>query len=158
MLPSAMSHLIRRVRGRPGPASPARPRPTQAQLGLPAHTEFVIYDKAIEQGIRDTKDARWGFALRYARSRRAERMEVLLLLAALGTLACWLAGLAGLAAEAREWGRHFQANTVRRRVVLSTVFLGRQILTSLRFRLLCRELRRALQRLPSLVARYATAP
>jgi hypothetical protein len=32
----------------------------------------------IEQGIRDTKDARWGFALRYARSRRAERLEVLL--------------------------------------------------------------------------------
>jgi hypothetical protein len=45
----------------------------------------------------------------------------LLLLAALGTLACWLAGLA---VEARNWGRHFQANTVRRRAVLSTVFVG----------------------------------
>ena len=56
----------------------------------------------IEQGIRDTKDARWGFVLRYARSRRTERLEVLLLLAALGTLACWLAGLV---AEAHRWGR-----------------------------------------------------
>lgn len=109
----------------------------------------------IEEGIRDTKDVRWGFALRYARSRRAERMEALLLLAALGTLACWLAGLA---AEAREWGRHFQVNTVRQRVVLSTVFVGRQLLTSLRLRLPYSELRRALQRLPSLVARYATVP
>jgi hypothetical protein len=109
----------------------------------------------IEEGIRDTKDARWGFALRYARSRRAARMEILLLLAALGTLACWLAGLV---ADAYQWGRHFQANTIRRRVVLSTVFVGRQILTSLRFRLRCCELRRALEQLPSLVAHYATVP
>jgi hypothetical protein len=109
----------------------------------------------IEEAIRDTKDARWGFALRYARSRRAERMEVLLLLAALGTLACWLAGLA---AEAKQWTRHFQANTMRRRAVLSTVFVGRQLLSSLRFRVTCGDLRRALQRLPSLAARYATVP
>ena len=109
----------------------------------------------IEEGIRDTKDVRWGFGLRDARSRRAERVEVLLLVAALGALACWLAGLA---AEARAWGRHFQVNTVRRRAVLSTVFVGRQLLRSLRFRLRCRELRRALTRLPSLVARYATVP
>jgi hypothetical protein len=109
----------------------------------------------IEEAIRDTKDARWGFALRYARSRRAERLGVLLLIAALGTLACWLAGLA---AEAHQWGRHFQANTVRRRVVPSTVFVGRQLLTSLRFRLSCRELRRALTRLPTLVSRCASAP
>jgi hypothetical protein len=109
----------------------------------------------IEEGIRDTKDARWGFALRYARSRRAERMDVLLLVAALGALACWLAGLA---AEAKDWGRHFQVNTVRRRAVLSTVFVGRQLLTSLRFQLPCHELRRTLTRLPALVAHYATVP
>jgi hypothetical protein len=109
----------------------------------------------IEQGIRDTKDARWGFALRYARSRRPERLEVLLLLATLGALACWLAGLI---AEAHVWARHFQANTLRRRAVLSTVFVGRQLLTSARFRLRCSELRRALARLPPLVARYATVP
>jgi hypothetical protein len=109
----------------------------------------------IEQGIRDTKDARWGFALRYARSRRAARLEVLLLLAALGTLACWLAGLA---AEAHEWGRHFQANTIRTRRVLSTVFIGRQLLTSRRFRLRCSDLLPELTQLPALVARCATAP
>ena len=109
----------------------------------------------VEEGVRDTKDARWGFALRYARSRRAERMEVFLLLAALGALVCWLAGLA---AETRQWGQHFQVNTVRTRSVLSTVFVGRQLLTSLRFRLACGDLRQALERLPSLVPPYATAP
>ena len=109
----------------------------------------------IEEGIRDTKNARWGFALLYARSRCAERLEILLLIAALGTLVCWLYGLA---AEARQWGRHFQANTVRTRAVLSTVFVGSQLLTSLRFRLLCRELLQAVRQLPPLVAHCASAP
>jgi len=109
----------------------------------------------IEEGIRDTKDARWGFALRYARSRRAERLEILLLLAALGTLACWLAGLA---AEAHEWGRHFQPNTIRIRRVLSTVFIGRQLLRSLRCRLRCSDFRHGLTQLPELIAHCAAVP
>ena len=78
---------------------------------------------------------------------------MLLLLAALGTLACWLAGLA---AEARDWGRHFQANTIRTRRVLSTVFIGRQLLKSLRCRLRCSDLRDGLTQLPALVAHSAT--
>ena len=108
----------------------------------------------IEEGIRDTKNTRWGFGLRDARSRRVERMEILLLLAALGTLACWWAGLA---AEAHHWQQHFQANTERQRVVLSTVFVGRALLTSLRFRVRYGELRAALARLPTLVASEASA-
>jgi hypothetical protein len=109
----------------------------------------------IEEAIRDTKDARWGFGLRYARSRRAERLELLLLIAALGTLVCWLYGLA---AEARQWTRHFQVNTVRTGAALSTVFLGRQLLTSLRFRLRRCEFRKAFAQLRPLVALYASAP
>ena len=104
----------------------------------------------IEQSIRDTKNTRWGFALCDARSRRAERLEVLLLFAALGTLACWLAGLV---ADAHHWWRHFQVNTVRRRAVLSLCFVGRQLLTSWRFRPRCRELQHALARMPRLIAR-----
>jgi hypothetical protein len=117
-------------------------------------TRYALRMK-IEEGIRDTKNARWGFALCYARSRRSERLEILLLIATLGTLGCWLYGLA---AEARQWGRHFQANTVRRRIVLSTVFLGRQLLTSVRFRPLRSELRQAFRQLPTLVAHCASAP
>lgn len=116
--------------------------------------ELYALRMKIEEGIRDTKDARWGFALRYARSRRVERMEVLLLLAALGTLAAWLCGLA---AEAHEWARHFQVNTLRTRSVLSTVFVGRQVLASQRLRLRCGELQRQLAHLPALVANDASA-
>jgi predicted small integral membrane protein len=108
----------------------------------------------IEESIRDTKNPRWGFALLYARSRRAERLEVLLLIAALGTLASWLCGLA---AEAHQWARHFQANTVRARTVLSTVFLGRQLLTSRRLRLHSGELQQTLNELSALIAHFATA-
>jgi hypothetical protein len=91
--------------------------------------------------------------VQYARSRCAERLELLLLIAALGTLACWLYGPV---AEARHWSRHFQVNTPRTRVVLSTVFLGRQLLANLRLRIRGCELREALSRLPPLVAQAAT--
>src|SRR5215207_2620562 len=116
-------------------------------------TKLYALRMQVEEGIRDTKNARWGFGLHYARSRRADRLALLLLIAALGTLMCWLTGLA---AAARRWMRHFQVNTVRTRAVLSPVFLGRQLLTSTRFRLRAHDLRHASRRLPSLVARAAT--
>lgn len=79
----------------------------------------------IEQTFRDAKSHRWGLGLRYCRCRSAARLQVLLLVAALATFALWLAGL-----SARELGlaRRFQANTERRRSVLSVVFVGRQLL------------------------------
>jgi len=109
----------------------------------------------IEQGIRDTRNTRWGFALSYARSRHPERIERLLLIAALGTLVCWLHGLS---AEARAWGRHFQVNTLHRRAELSTVFLGQQVLSSSRFRIPRRGLQETFSQLPTLVRKWATAP
>jgi len=47
---------------------------------------------------------------------------VLLFVALLATLMLWLVGLCG---RALDWARRFQANTVRSRPVLSTIFLGR---------------------------------
>jgi hypothetical protein len=79
----------------------------------------------IEEGFRDLKDERWGFGLAQARSGWRARREVLLLIAALAMLVLWLTGLA---AQTRGWGRHFQANTERTRAVLSTVFVGREVL------------------------------
>ena len=79
----------------------------------------------IEESFRDLKDERWGFGLALARSGSRQRREVLLLIATLATLLLWLIGLA---AKAHGWMRHFQANTERRRAVLSIVFLGREVL------------------------------
>jgi hypothetical protein len=79
----------------------------------------------IEETFRDAKSHRWGFALRYARSRSAARIEVLVLLTALASLVLWMLGLAG---RCLDLARHFQANTERKRLVLSTPFVGRQLL------------------------------
>ena len=98
----------------------------------------------MEETIRDLKSHRFGFALRYARTKRPERLEALLLVAALATLILWLLGLA--AAE-RQWIRHFQANTERRRPVLSTVFLGQELWRNHRFKVRLAELFDALKRL-----------
>lgn len=79
----------------------------------------------IEETFRDLKDERWAFGMALARSSSRARREVLLLIATLATLQLWLVGLA---ATARGWMRHFQANTERRRAVLSVIFLAREVL------------------------------
>jgi hypothetical protein len=79
----------------------------------------------IEETFRDLKSHHSGLGLRYCRSHDIERMQVLLLIGALATLALWLAGLC---AKAMGWQRRFQANTERRRAVLSLTFLGRRLL------------------------------
>jgi hypothetical protein len=102
----------------------------------------------IEETLRDTKSHRIGLGLRYCRCNSGERLQVLLLIAALAALVLWLAGLC---AKELGWSRRFQANTERRRNVLSVVFLGRRLL--LRYKLALDEwhLRRALQSLRDLV-------
>ena len=109
----------------------------------------------IEETIRDLKSHRFGFALRYARTKRPERLEALLLVAALATLILWLLGLA---ATDRHWVRHFQANTERRRPVLSTVFLGQELWRNHRFKVRLSELFDALKRLKLLVIQEASYP
>lgn len=79
----------------------------------------------IEETFRDDKSARYGWHFEFARSRSPHRLEVLLLLIALASLACAIAGLAARDAKA---DRHFQANTLRSRPVLSLINLGRRYL------------------------------
>jgi len=83
----------------------------------------------IEETFRDLKCHRWEFGLRYARSYDPKRLEILLLLGTLATLVAWLVGLAARALQ-MHW--HFQANTERRRSVLSIFFIGRQLLNRLK--------------------------
>jgi len=85
-----------------------------------------------EETFRDLKSHRRELALRYARTERPERLEVLLLIAALAMLALWLVGIA---AKSLGWTARFQANTIRHRDVLSTVFLARAVLKTQPLRL-----------------------
>jgi Transposase DDE domain len=104
----------------------------------------------IEETFRDTKCPRWGFGLRYARSEDGRRFEVLLLIAALASLVLWLVGLHG---RALDWGRRLQANTETRRPVLSTVFIGRQLLRRLDVYLSKADVQRAIEELRAMILR-----
>ena len=79
----------------------------------------------IEEGFRDIKNSRWGLSFNEARCTTTNRYENLLLVAHLATLAVWLIGKI---AELKCWHRHYQANTVKTEKVLSTFFLGLEVI------------------------------
>ncbi len=106
----------------------------------------------IEETFRDLKSHRWGYGLQYARSRSSERLDNMLLVTKLAVAATWLAGLA---AKAKGWARHYQANTLKNRAVLSVFFLGRRVLKSTRHRLKRNDLWEVVQELPLLVNKTA---
>lgn len=79
----------------------------------------------IEEAFRDLKSTRFGLSLELHHTYQLERLQVLLLIA---TLALRVAWIIGKATEHTGQHRHYQANTVRDRVVLSTIFLGLRVI------------------------------
>lgn len=77
----------------------------------------------IEESFRDMKNARLGLYFRSARSNTVQRLSILVLIGSLATLVAWLVGHT---MERCGLQRHYQANTIRHRTVLSTFFLGLQ--------------------------------
>lgn len=80
----------------------------------------------LEESFRDLKSSRFGWAFECVRSKKPPRTEVLLMLATLTTLATLTVGSA---AEREGLAPQFQANTVRKRRVLSLHALGRRIIS-----------------------------
>lgn len=78
----------------------------------------------VEESFRDSKSHRLGWSLSSSRS-SPERVAVLLFVAAIATV---IVHAVGLAAEKIHLERGFQANTTRRRRVLSLFFLGSRVL------------------------------
>ena len=83
----------------------------------------------IEEAFRDIKSARFGLSLEYSGTRQLQRLRVLLLI---GSLAMMLLWLLGKATELTDQHRQYQANSIKDRVVLSTIFLGLQVLNDAR--------------------------
>jgi hypothetical protein len=96
----------------------------------------------IEEAFRDLKNHRYGFSFRDCMSRQPHRLENLLLIGALATLAAWLVGKV---AELKGLHRHFQANTIRTRNVLSTFYLGCEIISSAWIKMTLADYRDALR-------------
>lgn len=78
----------------------------------------------IEEAFRDIKSPRFGLSIEWHFTNRVERLQMLLLIAALTVFVAWLLGKS---IELLQQHRHYQANTVRSRNVLSTVFLGLRV-------------------------------
>lgn len=75
----------------------------------------------IEESFRDLKSSRFGLSLELHLTHQVERLQILLLIAALALMVAWLMGKA---AELTDQHWQYQANTVRTRKVLSTIFIG----------------------------------
>ena len=79
----------------------------------------------IEESFRDLKSPAYGLGLHQSRTSCPKRFDIILLIALMLQLMFWLAGIH---AQQQGWDRHFQANTIRNRNVLSTVRLGMEVL------------------------------
>lgn len=75
----------------------------------------------IEQGFRDTKSHHFGFGMRDAYSRDVKRIQVLLLIL---MFAAWIAWMIGHYLEKKNMHLDFQSNSIKKRRVLSFVYLG----------------------------------
>ena len=96
----------------------------------------------IEESFRDMKSENYGLGLKSSRTYKTSRMAVLVMLASLTNLFAWILGKA---AENSQIHRHFQANSLLHKSVLSYVFVGlrlfcqRRLLTSWNDFLLARK-------------------
>lgn len=96
----------------------------------------------IEETFRDLKSHRYGWSLEDVRCKSTSRVDVLLLVAALAAV---VLHMVGLAARQKKLDRGLQANTTRKRPVLSTFFLGKLVILRGLHRLVpCSFLRKAL--------------
>ena len=87
-------------------------------------TQLYAKRMQIEETFRDLKSPQYGMGLRHCKSRCPRRLDVLLLIAMLAEIVLWLIGII---ANHLGWQRHFQANTIRHRPVLSVVRLGKEV-------------------------------
>ncbi len=86
----------------------------------------------IEEAFRDLKSSRFGLSLEYSGTRQLQRLRILVLIASVAIVVLWLVGKA---TQLTQHHRHYQANTVRNRVVLSTLFIGLQVINDPRVNL-----------------------
>ena len=105
----------------------------------------------IEEAFRDLKNHRYGFSFRDCLTRKRDRLENLLLIGALATFA---AGLVGKVVEMRNMHQRYQANTIRNRSVLSTFYLGLEVIAAGDVKIVLSDFRNAIRSLHK--DRYAT--
>jgi len=91
----------------------------------------------IEEAFRDTKSVRFGVGYELSLSRSAERIQILFLIAMIANVVLWVLGMAAYLSGQQ---RHYQANTERKRRVLSFIYLGLCVANDRRLRFSLNEL------------------
>jgi hypothetical protein len=129
-------------------------------LGTSLPESFKLAEKAvmlyalrmqIEEAFRDLKSTRFGLSLELHHTYQLERLQVLLLIATLALMVAWIIGKA---TEHTGQHRHFQANTVRDRVVLSMIFLGLKVIDDPRVSLRLADVTAAINSLHETLQRH----
>ncbi len=129
-------------------------------LGTSLPEGFKLAEKAvklyalrmqIEEAFRDLKSTRFGLSLELHHTYQLERLQVLLLIATLALMVAWLMGRA---TELTGQARHYQANTVKTRVVLSTIFLGLKVIDDPRVNLRLADVIAAINSLHGILQRH----
>jgi hypothetical protein len=108
----------------------------------------------IEEAFRDLKSTRFGLSLELHRTYQLERLQVLLLIATLVLIVAWLLGKA---TQHTGQHRHYQANTVRGRVVLSTIFIGLKVIDDPRLTLRLADVIAAINSLHEIIQSHCLA-
>jgi hypothetical protein len=129
-------------------------------LGTSLSRGFKLADKIvklyalrmrIEEAFRDLKSTRFGLSLELHHTYQLERLQVLLLIATLALMVAWIIGKA---TEHTGQHRHYQANTLRNRVVLSTIFLGLKVIDDSRVTLQLTDVLAAIKSLHEILQRH----
>ena len=103
----------------------------------------------IEEAFRDLKSVRFGLGFDTHVAFASYRVATLLLIAMLAFLVAWLLGKA---VELTGQHRAYQANTVRHRLVLSTIFLGLRVINDPRVTLCSNNINAAIRCLQEQIA------
>ena len=94
-----------------------------SSMDISASTVVKAYANrmTIEENFRDTKSARFGLSLNLTRSKKKKRYIVMLMIAMVVAAIAYIIGTFG---ERNNHQYDFQANTIRHKRVLSSFFLG----------------------------------
>jgi len=101
----------------------------------------------IEENFRDTKNNKLGIGLACANSRSVARFDNLLLITALILYLLWVIGQTAIM---KQLHYSLQANTIKTRMVLSTITIGREIIADSRYQIHLEEYIYVLSQLSSL--------
>jgi hypothetical protein len=107
----------------------------------------------IEEAFRDIKSYRFGTGLELNMTGNLQRLQILMLIGMLATLVLWLLGtVVIMSGEAR----HYQANTEKKRRVLSVLFLGLRVSNDRRLSLSMSQVTEAYHRLVQQTAEHGS--